>query len=305
MSTDIVEEIKRLKKEKNALLLAHNYQEPLIQQLADFMGDSLELSQKANNVDSDIIIFAGAEFMAETAAILNPEKKVLIPSSGAKCPMAHMISPDTISQYKNQYPKAAVAVYVNTNAETKAMADVCITSGNAAKVISRLNSDQILVGPDRNLAWYIQQELPKKEIIPFPEIGHCYVHRKFTVEDIQTLSSTHPEAEIIVHPETDPSIQKLADKIRSTSGIIKEAHKSESKKFIIATEIGLIDRLRSELPSKSIIPARQDAICIQQKKITTYNLYLSLLNERFEIRIPPDVAKRARLTIERMLELSI
>ena len=304
MSTDILEEIKKLKVEKNAILLAHNYQEPLIKQLADFIGDSLELSRKANNVDNDIIIFAGAEFMAETAAVLNPEKKVLIPSSGAKCPMAHMLPPKKIIQYKEQYPEATVAVYVNTTAETKSIADICITSGNAVEVISRLDSNQILVGPDRNLAWFIQQRIPEKEIIPFPEVGHCYVHRKFTSEDIQVLKSNHPDAEIIVHPETNPSIQKLADKIRSTSGIIKEAHNSDKKEFIIATEIGLIDRLRSELPFKSFIPARQDAICIQQKKITIYNLYLSLLNEQFRIRIPPNIAQRARVAIEKMLELS-
>ena len=301
---NIVEEIESLKKKRNALLLVHNYQDPKIQELGDFIGDSFELARRAKNTDNEIIVFAGAEFMAETAAILNPDKKVLIPSSMAKCPMAHMLSPKEMKQYRTQYPKAIIAVYVNTTAETKAMADLCITSGKAVKIISKLNEKQVLIGPDRNLAHYIQQRVPDKEIIPFPKIGHCYVHRKFSLSDIQNLKLKYPEAEILAHPEVDPSVQKLANKICSTSGILKEASKSTSEKFIIVTEIGLVDRLRSNLPTKKFIPARKDAICIQQKKITIYNLYLSLLNEQYQIRIPPKIAKKARLSIERMIELS-
>lgn len=299
-----MEEIKSLKKQKNVLLLAHNYQDPSVQQLADFTGNSLELSQKTSNVDCDIIVFAGAEFMAETAVILNPDKTVLIPSSAVKCPMAYMLSPEKMNIYKKRYPNASVAVYVNTTSETKSMADVCITSSNAVRIISQLENDQILVGPDRNLAWYIQQKTPDKEIIPFPDVGHCYVHRKFTSSDIEQQKLKHPEAEILVHPEADPSVQKLADIVCSTSGMIKEARSSKADEFIIATEIGLIDRLRMEFPSKTFLPARQDAICIQQKKITIYNLYLSLLNDQFKIQVPSNIAKRARLAIERMIELS-
>ncbi len=299
-----MEEIKSLKKQKNVLLLAHNYQDPSVQQLADFTGDSLELSQKTSNVDYDIIVFAGAEFMAETAVILNPDKTVLIPSPAVKCPMAYMLSPEKMNTYKKRYPNASVAVYVNTTSETKSMADVCITSSNAARIISQLENDQILVGPDRNLAWYIQQKIPYKEIIPFPDVGHCYVHSKFTSSDIKREKLKHPKAEILVHPEADPSVQKLADKVCSTTGMIKEARSSKADEFIIATEIGLIDRLRIEIPSKTFLPARQDAICIQQKKITIYNLYLSLLNNQFKIQVPSNIAKRARLAIERMLELS-
>lgn len=304
MSIDILEEIISLKKQKNVLLLAHNYQDPSVQQLADFTSDSLELSQKASNVDCDTIVFAGAEFMAETAAILNPDKTVLIPSSGAKCPMAYMLSPEKMNTYKKRYPNASVAVYVNTTSETKSMADICITSSNAIRIISQLENDQILVGPDRNLAWYIQQKIPNKEIIPFPDVGHCYVHSKFTSSDIELQKLKHPNAEILVHPEADPSVQKLADKVCSTTGMIKEARSSKADEFIIATEIGLIDRLRIEIPSKTFLPARQDAICIQQKKITIYNLYLSLRNNQFKIQVPSNIAKRARLAIERMLELS-
>lgn len=304
MSTDIIEEIETLKENRNALLLVHNYQNPEVQELADFIGDSYELARKANDSDNKIIVFAGAEFMAETAAILNTDKKVLIPSSMVKCPMAHMLSPKELNHYKNLYPNATIVVYVNTKAETKALADVCITSANAVKIISKLDNNQVLVGPDRNLTYYIQKHVTDKEIIPFPENGHCYVHRKFQVSDVKELKLKFPDAEILAHPEVDPSVQDLADKICSTSGMIREANNSRAKKFIVATEIGLIDRLRSKFPSKTFIPARKDAICIQQKKITIYNLYMSLLHERFQISIPPEIASKARLAIERMLELS-
>ncbi|UCE14267.1 MAG: quinolinate synthase NadA, partial [Candidatus Heimdallarchaeota archaeon] len=270
MSTDIIEEIKSLKEYKDILLLAHNYQEPMIQELADFKGDSFELAWKSKRLENKIIVFAGAEFMAETTAILNQDKKVLIPSSQAKCPMAHMLSPEKVKKFRAQYPNAAVAVYVNTTVETKAMADICITSGNAVKIISKLDERQVLVGPDRNLASYIQKHVPEKDIIPFPEVGYCYVHQKFLASDLKNMEEKHPDAEILVHPEVDPSVQLLADKICSTSGMIKEVHHSQAEKFIIGTEIGLVDRLRASYPNKTFIPARNDAICIQQKKITLY-----------------------------------
>lgn len=304
MSKDIVEDITSLKKERNALLLVHNYQDSKIQELGDFIGDSFELARKAKFTDKSIIVFAGAEFMAETAAILNPQKEVLIPSSMAKCPMAHMLSPTKMKRYRTLYPNTTIAVYVNTTAETKAMADVCITSGNAVKIIKNLDEKQVLVGPDRNLAYYIQQQIPEIKIIPFPKIGYCYVHRKFIPSDIKKLIVRYPEAEILAHPEVSPSVQKIANKICSTSRMLKEVANSSSEKFIIATENGLVDRLRSNFPTKMFIPARKDAICIQQKQITIYNLYLSLLKEQYRIYIPPNIAKKALLPIERMLELS-
>ena len=304
LSKDIIEEIKSLKKDRNALLLVHNYQDAKLHELGDFSGDSFELAHKAKYIDNEMIVFAGAEFMAETAVILNPDKKVLIPSSSAKCPMAHMLSPEVMKRYQALYPDAEIAVYVNTTAEIKAMADICITSGNALKIVSKLDGDQILIGPDRNLAFYIQQQLPDKNIIPFPEVGHCYVHQKFKPSDIKKLKEAYPEAEVIAHPEVDPSVQAIADKIRSTSGMLKEVGNSNSETFIITTEIGLIDRLRSKFPTKLFIPARNDAICIQQKKITIYNLYLSLLHDRYQVKVPANVAYKARLSLERMLELS-
>ncbi|MFX0126362.1 MAG: quinolinate synthase NadA [Candidatus Hodarchaeota archaeon] len=304
MSKDIIEEIKSLKRDRNALLLVHNYQDSKLHEFGDFSGDSFELAHKAKYIDTDMIVFAGAEFMAEMSVILNPDKKVLIPSSTAKCPMAHMLSPEVMKRYQTMYPDANIAVYVNTTAEIKAMADVCITSGSAIKIVSKLDGDQILIGPDRNLASYIQQQLPDKNIIPFPEVGHCYVHQKFIPSDVEKLKEKYPEAEIIAHPEVNPSVQALADKICSTSGMLKEVGRSTSEKFIILTEIGLVDRLRSKFPTKMFIPARNDAICIQQKKITIYNLYLSLLRERYQVKVPSNIAYKARLSLERMLELS-
>jgi quinolinate synthase len=304
LSTDIINEIVHLKKAKNAVLLVHNYQEPAIQKLGDFVGDSLELAQKANTLETDVIVFAGAEFMAETAKILNPSIKVLIPSSMAKCPMAHMLSIEKVEKYRIIHPDAAVALYVNTTAETKAVADVCITSGNSLKIINALEEKKVLIGPDRNLAYYIQSKVPDKEIIPIPETGHCYVHRKFTEDDIISLKKTYPEAVVLVHPETEPAVQKLADKILSTSGMLEEAQNSSEKQFIISTEIGLVDQLRRKYPEKEFIPARFDAICVQQKKISVYNLYLSLLKDQYEILIPETIINAAYSSIKRMLDLS-
>ncbi|MCK4847420.1 MAG: quinolinate synthase NadA [Candidatus Heimdallarchaeota archaeon] len=305
MSSDLINEINSLKKERDAILLVHNYQEPTIQMLGDFIGDSLELAQKANTVDHEIIVFAGAEFMAETAAILNRGKKVLIPSTMAKCPMARMLSAKKVKEYRKSYPDAEVAVYVNTTAETKAEADICITSGNAVKIIKNLENSQVLVGPDRNLAHYIQSEVPEKEIIPIPADGHCYVHQQFTSTDIINLKEKFPKAIVLVHPESEPSVQNMADYICSTSGILSKARRSLSSQFIIATEIGIVDRLRREHPEKEFIPIRNDAICVEQKSITLYNLYLSLLKEQFSVKIPDKIATKAYSSIKRMLDLSI
>ena len=304
MSQDLINEIINLKKEKKAILLAHNYQAPIIQELADFNGDSLELARKANEIDANLIVFAGAEFMAETAAILNPSKKVIIPSMMAKCPMAYMLSPKIITEYKMKYPNAIIALYVNSTAETKAVADICITSGNAVKIISSLKEKEILVGPDKNLAYHIQQKVPHKKIIPIPEDGFCYVHQKFQPSDIRMKKALYPNAEIIVHPEASPAVQELADKISSTSGMLIEVSRSRSKEFIIGTEIGLLDRLRKEHPNKKFIPLSNEAICVQQKKITLYNLYLSLLHEKYQIKIPNEIANHSRRAIEKMLQLS-
>ncbi|WP_455142507.1 quinolinate synthase NadA [Candidatus Hodarchaeum mangrovi] len=304
MSQDLINEIMVLKKQKNAILLAHNYQAPIIQDLADFTGDSLELAHKVSKIKANLIVFAGAEFMAETAAILNPSKKVIIPSTMVKCPMAYMLSPKIITEYKTKYPNAIVALYINSTAESRAFADICITSGNAVKVISSIKEREILIGPDKNLAYYIQQKVPDKKIIPIPDNGYCYVHQKFQPSDVRRKKELYPHAEVIVHPETEPAVQDLADKVTSTAGMIIEVSHSKSKEFIIGTELGLLDRLRKEYPDKKFIPLLNEAICIQQKKITLYNLYLSLLYERYQIQIPSEISNHSRRCIERMFQLS-
>ncbi|MFX1512887.1 MAG: quinolinate synthase NadA [Promethearchaeota archaeon] len=304
MSSDIITEIKELTKSKKCKILAHNYQPPEIQALADIRGDSLQLAQAAVNLDCEIILLAGVTFMAETASILNPEKKVIVPTLHATCPLANYLSTTEIKEARKQYPDAAVAVYINTLAETKAEADICVTSSNAEKIIAKLDERIILFGPDRNLAAFVQKKVTNKRIIALPEKGHCYVHRKFVVNDVKAARKRYPNATMLVHPEVDPSIQDLADQILSTGKMVRFTKTSEEQEFIIGTEIGLIDQLRSELPHKIFYPLRNDAVCIQMKKNTIYNLYSALKNEINIVIVPEDIAERARRSIKRMLELS-
>ncbi len=304
MSSDIITEIKELKMVKKCKLLAHYYQPPEIQALADIRGDSLQLAQAAVDLDCEIILFAGVNFMAETASILNPEKKVIVPTFRATCPLAMFLSSTEIKEARKQYPGAAVVVYVNTLAEAKAEADICVTSSNAERIIAKLDEEIILFGPDRNLAAFVQKKVPNKRIIALPEKGHCYVHRKFVVKDVKAARKRYPNATMLVHPEVDPSIQDLADQILSTGGMVRFTKASEEKEFVIGTEIGLIDQLRSELPDKKFYPLRNDAVCIQMKKNTIYNLYSALKNETNIVKVPEDIAKGARRAIKRMLELS-
>ncbi|MHA2271080.1 MAG: quinolinate synthase NadA [Candidatus Hodarchaeales archaeon] len=303
MTSDIIAEIRALKEELNCTLLVHNYQPPQIQELADVMGDSLYLAQAAAKIKADYILFCGVIFMAETAAILNPETLVIVPTLAARCPMAAQLSATELAKWQEKYPNATTVVYVNTLAETKALADVCVTSANAAKIIAKLEAKQILFGPDRNLAWHASQQTDK-EIVPLPDQGYCYVHRMFSVKDIQTQKERFPNAEVLVHPECEPSVQQLADAVLSTGGMMKYPKTSDAKAFIIATEVGLVDRLRRVFPNKSFIPARNNAICIQQKRNTLYNVYDSLRTLHPTIKVEKDIANRARSSIEAMLALS-
>ncbi|MFW9917121.1 MAG: quinolinate synthase NadA [Candidatus Thorarchaeota archaeon] len=303
MTSDIIAEINALKEELNCTLLVHNYQPPEIQKLADFIGDSLYLAQAAAKINADYIFFCGVIFMAETAAILNPETLVIVPTLAARCPMAAQLSSTELAKWQEKYPDATTVVYVNTLAETKALADVCVTSANAARIIAKLDAQQILFGPDHNLAWHASQQTDK-EIIPLPDRGYCYVHRMFSVKDIQTQKERFPNAKVLVHPECEPSVQQLADAVLSTGGMMKYPETSDAKAFIIATEVGLVDRLRRDFPNKSFIPARNSAICIQQKRNTLYNLYNSLRTLHPTIEVEKDIANRARSSIEAMLALS-
>ncbi|MEM3723818.1 MAG: quinolinate synthase NadA, partial [Candidatus Hadarchaeales archaeon] len=298
-----IEEILRLKERKNAVILAHNYQIPEIQDLADFVGDSLELAMQSTKVQGDMIVFCGVDFMAETAAILNPETPVLIPEPEARCPLAAQLPPEVLLKAKEEHPEAAVVVYVNTSARVKALSDAICTSANSPQVINALEEDEVLFGPDRNLAWFAQQR-SKKRIIPVPADGHCYVHRMFSPADILFLKEEYPDAEVLVHPECEPEVQKLADHICSTSQMIKRARESQARRFLIATEIGLLHRLRKENPGKEFIPAHREPICIQMKKNTLEKVYRCLAEERTVVRVEPEVAERARKAINRMFELT-
>jgi len=295
--------IAELKKERDAVLLVHNYQRTEIQLIADYIGDSLDLARHSAKVQNELVVLCGVNFMAETAAILNPKKTVLVPDPAAQCPMAAQLPAQVVRDMKKKYPDAAVVLYINTLAEAKAEADVCCTSANAAQIVNALDEKKILFGPDKNLTWYVQRRTDK-EVIPIPENGYCYVHRMFTAADINLLKEEYPNAEVLVHPECDPEVQELANHICSTSQMLVRAKASPTKQFIIATEIGLVERLRRENPGREFIPALETAICEQMKKHTLEKVYFSLRNKKHEVTVPPKIAKRARAAIERMLKLS-
>lgn len=298
---ELIEEILRLKEERNAIIMAHNYQLPEVQDIADFLGDSLELARKAVDVDADVIVFAGVDFMAETAKILNPEKTVLLPSRRATCAMANMLRVEHILEAKRKYPEAPVVLYVNTTAEAKAYADVTVTSANAVKIVEKLDSDVIIFGPDKNLASYVARKTGKK-VIPVPEYGHCYVHRKFTVGDVERAKKLYPNAKLMVHPECEPEVQEKADIIVSTGGMIRCA--PEWNEWVVFTEREMVYRLSKLYPNIKFHPAREDATCIGMKAITLQHVYESLRDMKYEVEVPGDIAEKAKRAIERMLELS-
>jgi quinolinate synthase len=295
--------ILKLKDEHNAAILAHNYQREEIQLLADYIGDSLDLARYCARVDADLIVFCGVDFMAETAVLLNPHKTVLIPDPEARCPMAAQLPAQLVREAKQKHPNAAMVLYVNTLAEARAEADVTCTSANAPLVVNALDEGEILFGPDRNLAWFVQQRSDKK-IIPLPDRGYCYVHRMFSPADIMLLKERYPDAEVLVHPECDPEVQKLASHICSTSQILLRAKASPAKQFIIATEVGLVERLRREFPDKEFIPALETAICEQMKRHNLEKLYFALRDKKHVVCVPQKIAARARAATERMLEIS-
>lgn len=299
-----LQEIERLKREENAIILAHNYQTGDIQEIADFVGDSLELCIKASKIEeSDTVVFCGVDFMAETAAILNPDKKILIPDTRAKCPMACMLTAEDVRMSKKMYPDTAAVLYVNTLAEAKAEAEVLCTSSNAVKVVESLPQKKILFGPDRNLAWYVSKKV-NKEIIPIPAQGYCYVHKLFDLGDLHFLRSKYHDAEILVHPECDPKVQNFADKVLSTGGMIRHVARSPKKTFIIGTEVDMVTRLKRENPDKTFIPALNDAICENMKLYTIENVKNCLLNEEYVVEVDKNIAEKAEVAIKRMIEIS-
>ncbi|MCF7871054.1 MAG: quinolinate synthase NadA [Candidatus Omnitrophica bacterium] len=299
----LADKIKKLKKEKNAVILVHNYQNPEVQEIADFTGDSLGLSKKAAATDADIIIFCGVFFMAETAKILSPQKKVILPDEQAGCPMADMITAKQLIELKRKHPKAKVLTYVNSPAEVKAESDFCCTSANSISVVEKAFSedDQIIFVPDKFLGQYTAGQT-KRDFIFWQ--GYCPAHAKISPEDLRKQKEIHPDAKIIVHPECRPETIALADRALSTSGMIKFAKETTAKKIIVGTEPGMIYPLRKYAPDKCFYPASSQANCPDMKKINLEKVLNGLENLSYEIKIKDEIIHQAKRSIQRMLDLS-
>ena len=297
---ETVDEILRLKSRAQAVILAHNYQLPEVQDIADFVGDSLGLSVQASKTNARSIIFCGVDFMAETAAVVNPEKTVVHPVPEAMCPMAMMIDAAGLRQMKRLHPGAPVVAYVNTSAEVKSESDICCTSSNAVKVVKSLPDKELIFVPDQNLGLYAQRFVPDKALHLWP--GYCPTHQQIQEEDILRLKKEHPRAVAIVHPECVPEVIDAADKAFSTEGMIKFIKESGAGEFIIGTEYGLIHRLKKEAPGRTYYEV-PNAVCPAMKKITLETVLQSLKTLEPRVVIPPDIMERARGTIQRMIDL--
>jgi len=297
---DLVEKIKKLKEKKNAVVLVHNYQRPEIYQVADFIGDSYGLSKRATQTKADFIVFCGVDFMAESACLLNPEKTVLIPTKLAKCPMAAMVDVYGLRKLKERYPSAAVVSYVNTTADIKAESDICCTSANAVEVVNSLEQREVIFVPDANLAKYVMRHSDKK-IISWD--GWCYVHTKFTADGLKEAKRLHPDAKVVVHPECVPSVIDLADQVFSTTGMVDYVKKSRDKKFIIATEIGVVERLKLEAPEKKCLQAPPGGTCIQMKKNNLQLVLEALEKEQHKVTVPEDIRVKAKEALDKMLDV--
>jgi len=299
--TELIQDILRLKKERNAVIIAHLYQWPEIQDIADFVGDSLDLSKKARDTDADVIVFCGVKFMAETAKIVSPEKTVLLPAPDAGCPMADMVTPEDVMRLRREHPKAAVVCYVNSSAEVKAVSDICCTSSNAVKVVESLREDEIIFVPDRNLGHYVSRFIPSKKFILFD--GFCPTHNKISAAEVAKVREARPGTPIIVHPECRPEVLDLADFIGSTAQLIDYAVKSEDKEFIVGTEIGVLHRLEKLCPDKRFYSLHAALVCPNMKKTTLANLHESLDKLQYKIELDEDLIQKAALSLERMLAI--
>lgn len=294
--------IEELKKEKNAVIMAHYYVEDEVQEIADYIGDSYYLSDVATRIDADVIVLCGVVFMGEGAKILNPDKKVLIPAADANCPMAHMATVEKIQEMKEKYDDLAVVCYVNSIAELKAASDVCVTSANALKIVKALPNKNIFFIPDQNLAHYIADQLPEKNFI-FND-GYCHVHHAVTADEILEAKKQTPEALVMVHPECKPEVTALADYIGSTSGIIDFATKSDAKEFIVVTEMGVLYELRHRNPDKAFYVVGKAQVCENMKKINVDKVIKVLEQEDTEILMETDLMEAAHKPMIRMLELA-
>lgn len=298
---ELVEKIKRLKKEKNAVILAHNYQIPEVHDIADYVGDSLGLSIQASKTTADVIVFCGVYFMAETAKILSPEKIVLIPDKKAGCPMADMITAEELQKLKGEHPWAKVLCYVNTTTGVKAECDVCCTSGNAKRIVREAfhSDDEIIFVPDQYLAHYISTQVGR-EFISWK--GYCPTHVKILPEDIAMKRALHQGAEVIVHPECTAAVSGLADKVLSTEGMCRYLRASNTREFIIGTEIGILHRLKKENPEKSFYPASERAVCPNMKLTTLEKVLWSFEEMQHEVTVPRDIIEKAKKSLKVMLD---
>ncbi|MFW6159170.1 MAG: quinolinate synthase NadA [Planctomycetota bacterium] len=299
MSDALLERLNTLKRERNAVILGHNYQRPEVQDASDFTGDSLGLSRRAASTDADVILFCGVHFMAETAAIICPEKSVLIPDPHAGCPMANMITARELADAKAEHPGAAVVCYVNSTAEIKAMSDVCCTSANAVDVVRSIPADRaVLFVPDQSLGSWVARQLGR-ELILWP--GYCPTHHRMLPEHVRAAKEEHPAAEVVVHPECLAEVTEMADHVASTSGMLRYCKESRAKEFIVGTETGMLHPLRKENPEKRFYPVTPLADCPNMKLGTLQKMAWALEDMVYPVEVPPDVAERARGSIERML----
>ena len=302
-----------MKEKKNAVIIAHNYQPPEVQDIADFVGDSLALSRNAAQTNADTIIFCGVHFMAETASIICPEKRVLIPDFGAGCSLASTINAHELKAWMTEHPNAVIVCYVNTSAEVKALSDYCCTSSNAVKVVNSIPKDrEVLFLPDMFLGSYVAEITKRKNMYIWP--GECHVHAGIHAEEINKMLATFSEGEFLVHPEcscTSSTLYHMATgeltkrgHILSTEGMMNHARTSDAKQFVIATETGIIHRMKKENPNKEFIPLKEDAVCKYMKKISLEKVYNSLVNDIYEVKVPANIAEKAKLSIDRMLTIS-
>ena len=300
--TLITEKIRQLKEQKNAVILAHYYVTDEVQKIADYIGDSFYLSKAAKNTDADIIVFCGVSFMGESAAILNPDKKVLMPDMKADCAMAHMVDINKINRLREEYKDLAVVCYINSTAEIKTYSDVCVTSANAIKVVKNLPNKNIFFIPDGNLGRYVKEQLPEKNVIL--NDGYCPIHAAITSEDVKTEKEKHPNAKFLVHPECTKELLDQADYIGSTSGIIDFVCEDNSDEYIIGTEIGVFYELKKQNPDKKFYTLQKPPICADMKFVTLEKVLNVLENETNVVTISTELCEKALLPLERMLELA-
>ncbi|MFA6431344.1 MAG: quinolinate synthase NadA [Candidatus Margulisiibacteriota bacterium] len=302
MAAELLDKINKLKKERNAVILAHNYQRDDVQDLADYVGDSLGLSISASKTAADVIVFCGVHFMAETAAIISPNKTVLIPDDHAGCPMADMINVEKLNKLKKEHPGAPVVCYVNSSAEVKAGSDICCTSANAISVVESLPDKEIIFIPDKFLGMYVQSKVKDKKMILFD--GYCPTHAKILPEHIRAVKAKHPRAEVLVHPECRPETIAMADAALSTDGMLKYVKNSNSNEFIIGTEVGIIHRLKKENHQKVFYSVSDIAVCPNMKLITLEKILWSLEDMQHVIKVPEEISNKAKIAIEKMLKVN-